>query len=69
MQSIRDIHRIGLGPSSSHTMGPKKAAMRALDCATFVMAGYQNAPVLLVLVVAALLASASWSAWVLLINS
>ena len=26
MQSIREIYRIGLGPSSSHTMGPRKAA-------------------------------------------
>jgi L-serine dehydratase len=26
MESIRDIYRIGQGPSSSHTMGPKKAA-------------------------------------------
>ena len=26
MESIREIYRIGYGPSSSHTMGPKKAA-------------------------------------------
>jgi len=26
MESIRDIYKIGHGPSSSHTMGPKKAA-------------------------------------------
>ena len=26
MESIREIYRIGAGPSSSHTMGPKKAA-------------------------------------------
>lgn len=26
MQSIRELYRIGNGPSSSHTMGPKKAA-------------------------------------------
>lgn len=26
MDSIRDIYKIGLGPSSSHTMGPNKAA-------------------------------------------
>lgn len=26
MESIKDIYRIGYGPSSSHTMGPKKAA-------------------------------------------
>jgi len=26
MQSIREIYKIGHGPSSSHTMGPKKAA-------------------------------------------
>jgi L-serine dehydratase len=28
MESIRDIFRIGLGPSSSHTMGPRKAAIQ-----------------------------------------
>ncbi len=27
MKSIRDIYKIGKGPSSSHTMGPEKAAM------------------------------------------
>jgi L-serine dehydratase len=26
MESIKEIFRIGLGPSSSHTMGPRKAA-------------------------------------------
>jgi L-serine dehydratase len=26
MESIKNIYRIGLGPSSSHTMGPRKAA-------------------------------------------
>lgn len=26
MESIRELYRIGVGPSSSHTMGPKKAA-------------------------------------------
>ena len=26
MQSIRELYRVGNGPSSSHTMGPKKAA-------------------------------------------
>ncbi|HNX98531.1 MAG TPA: L-serine ammonia-lyase [Candidatus Aminicenantes bacterium] len=26
MESIREIYRIGVGPSSSHTMGPKRAA-------------------------------------------
>ena len=28
MQSIREIYKIGRGPSSSHTMGPERAAMR-----------------------------------------
>ncbi len=28
MKSIRDIYKIGRGPSSSHTMGPQSAAMR-----------------------------------------
>lgn len=31
MESIREIYRIGQGPSSSHTMGPAKAAKRFLD--------------------------------------
>jgi len=26
MESIRELYRIGTGPSSSHTMGPQKAA-------------------------------------------
>jgi L-serine dehydratase len=26
MESIRDLYRIGTGPSSSHTMAPRKAA-------------------------------------------
>lgn len=26
MESIRELYRIGVGPSSSHTMGPKRAA-------------------------------------------
>ncbi|MBP8076518.1 MAG: hypothetical protein HUJ99_00700, partial [Bacteroidaceae bacterium] len=25
MKSIRELYRIGTGPSSSHTMGPRKA--------------------------------------------
>lgn len=28
MKSIRDIYKIGVGPSSSHTMGPERAARR-----------------------------------------
>lgn len=31
MESIREIYRIGNGPSSSHTIGPKKAAQRFLE--------------------------------------
>lgn len=31
MESIREIFRIGVGPSSSHTMGPKRAAERFRD--------------------------------------
>ena len=27
MLSIRNIYKIGIGPSSSHTMGPRKAAL------------------------------------------
>ncbi|HOC26348.1 MAG TPA: serine dehydratase beta chain, partial [bacterium] len=30
MESIREIYKIGNGPSSSHTMGPRKAAERFL---------------------------------------
>ena len=26
MKSIREIYKIGIGPSSSHTMGPERAA-------------------------------------------
>ena len=31
MESIRQIFRIGHGPSSSHTMGPMRAAQMFLD--------------------------------------
>lgn len=31
MESIREIYKIGHGPSSSHTMGPAKAAIRFLE--------------------------------------
>ena len=31
MKSIRDIYKIGKGPSSSHTMGPERAALVFLD--------------------------------------
>ena len=31
MESIREIFRIGDGPSSSHTMAPKKAAAQFLE--------------------------------------
>ncbi len=31
MKSIREIYRIGTGPSSSHTMGPRKAAEQFLE--------------------------------------
>jgi len=31
MESIREIDKIGHGPSSSHTMGPAKAAKKFLD--------------------------------------
>jgi hypothetical protein len=30
MESIREIFKIGHGPSSSHTMGPRKAAQQFL---------------------------------------
>ncbi|MBQ7940938.1 MAG: L-serine ammonia-lyase [Muribaculaceae bacterium] len=32
MESISEIFRIGTGPSSSHTMGPRKAAQQFLEC-------------------------------------
>lgn len=28
MESLKELYRIGSGPSSSHTMGPKRAAER-----------------------------------------
>lgn len=31
MESIKEIFKIGLGPSSSHTMGPRKAALQFLE--------------------------------------
>ncbi len=31
MESIKQLYKIGRGPSSSHTMGPRKAAQRFLD--------------------------------------
>ena len=30
MQSICEIYKVGRGPSSSHTMGPERAALRFL---------------------------------------
>ena len=31
MKSIKELYRIGVGPSSSHTMGPRKAAEKFLE--------------------------------------
>ena len=31
MKSIKEIYKIGNGPSSSHTIGPKRAAEYVLD--------------------------------------
>ena len=31
MESIKELYKIGIGPSSSHTMGPKTAAERFLQ--------------------------------------
>ncbi len=31
MKSIRELYRIGTGPSSSHTMAPRRAAQRFVD--------------------------------------
>ena len=31
MKSIREIYKIGKGPSSSHTMGPERAAIQFLN--------------------------------------
>ena len=31
MESIKQIYKIGFGPSSSHTMGPRKAAQMFLE--------------------------------------
>ena len=41
MKSIREIYRIGTGPSSSHTMGPRKAAEEFLKRAPSGAASYQ----------------------------
>ena len=39
MKSIRELYRIGTGPSSSHTMAPRRAAeifqRRNIDCTRF----------------------------------
>ncbi len=44
MESIREIYKIGHGPSSSHTMGPRKAAQqfleRAADAGRYVVTLY-----------------------------
>ena len=31
MKTLRELYRIGHGPSSSHTMGPRKAASQFLE--------------------------------------
>ena len=31
MESLRELYKIGVGPSSSHTMGPQRAAKRILQ--------------------------------------
>ena len=31
MESITQLYKIGLGPSSSHTMGPRRAAVEFLE--------------------------------------
>ena len=31
MKSLRELYRIGIGPSSSHTMGPQAAAIEYLE--------------------------------------
>jgi len=31
MKSLKELYRIGTGPSSSHTMGPRKAAELFLE--------------------------------------
>lgn len=41
MKSIKEIFRIGTGPSSSHTMGPRKAAEEFLKRAPEVAAAYE----------------------------
>ena len=44
MKTIREIYRIGYGPSSSHTMGPRKAAEifvgRTQEAASYVVTLY-----------------------------
>ena len=31
MESLRELYKIGVGPSSSHTMGPQRAAKKILE--------------------------------------
>ena len=31
MKSLRDLYKIGKGPSSSHTIGPERAALKFLE--------------------------------------
>ena len=46
MKSIKELYRIGTGPSSSHTMGPRKAAEmfveRHPDAASFKAVSYTH---------------------------
>ena len=31
MESLRELYKIGVGPSSSHTMGPQRAALKVKE--------------------------------------
>jgi hypothetical protein len=48
MKSLRELFRVGIGPSSSHTMGPKKAAeafvKRASDADRYKVTLYECYP-------------------------
>ena len=31
MESLRELYKIGVGPSSAHTMGPQRAALKVKE--------------------------------------
>ena len=43
MESLRELYKVGNGPSSSHTMGPKKAAEQFLSPKPFPVRSMERA--------------------------